>query len=291
MIVDAKKSSFASNNNESVVTLYMIEMFFITVSLLVLIMGTLLIVYEQACINILSRSKIKKVDNMKYTRKKIIEDCRLGIKNPNTMYTIDAVNYTGTTSDTKEYYSEIVAEFIIDNLAEFNAGIPVIHRESSYNMMHSGKRGKSDREENLAIDLFAQSVTEGDYDHIGKILDYQIPLKNKEKDTAGKIDLLSVNGSNVYILELKKPDSRESMLRCILEGYTYYLTVDKEKLLSDFGLPADSRIMVCPFVFVGSRQYNEMKETRPKVSELMKLLDIKPYYISKENGKFIVVEG
>lgn len=227
---------------------------------------------------------------MKYSREKIIEDCKIGIQNPNIFYNIDAVNYTGKTCDTREYYSEIVSGFIIDNLNEFTAGIPVIHRASSYNMKHSGKRGRSDREENLAIDLFVQSANEGDYDHIGKILDYQIPLKNKEKDTAGKIDLLSVKEDNVYILELKKPDSSESMLKCILEGYTYYLTADKNKLLSDFDLPPESKIKVCPLVFVGSRQFNEMLETRPKMFELMRLLDIKPYYLTKENEKYIVVE-
>lgn len=95
---------------------------------------------------------------------------------------------------------------------------------------------------------------------------------------------------NVYILELKKPDSSESMLKCILEGYTYYLTADKNKLLSDFDLPPESKIKVCPLVFVGSRQFNEMLETRPKMFELMRLLDIKPYYLTKENEKYIVVE-
>ncbi len=89
---------------------------------------------------------------------------------------------------------------------------------------------------------------------------------------------------------LKKPHSDETMLRCVLEGFTYLRTVDKEKLLENFELPKTTVIRACPFVFKGGVQYEEMHEPRPHLKRLMALLDSKPYYITKSDGGFIITE-
>lgn len=91
-------------------------------------------------------------------------------------------------------------------------------------------------------------------------------------------------------MELKEPDSKETMLRCILEGYTYLKTVDQEKLLVDFGLPAITEITACPFVFREGAQWQEMQQNRPYLKRLMKALNIKPYYVTEENGIYAVME-
>ena len=93
------------------------------------------------------------------------------------------------------------------------------------------------------------------------------------------------------ILELKKPKSEETMLRCVLEGFTYLKTVDGEKLLVDFDLPLNTRIIACPFVFFNEDQHNEMKEDRPYLKNIMHLLNSKPYYIIEENNGYKIVEG
>jgi len=102
-------------------------------------------------------------------------------------------------------------------------------------------------EEKIAMKLFHSSQNQGKvFDIIGKIIDYQTPLKNVQTDDAGKIDLLAYNEKEnpktLRILELKKPDSEETMLRCVLEAYTYLKVVDKDKLLKDFGLPKNTKI-------------------------------------------------
>lgn len=90
----------------------------------------------------------------------------------------------------------------------------------------------------------------------------QILLKSSpvSGDTAGKIDLLSYDGRVLRILELKKPDSEETMLRCVLEGYTYMKTVDGEKLLGEWKFPEDTTIKASPFVFRNGAQHQEMME-------------------------------
>ena len=123
-----------------------------------------------------------------------------------------------------------------------------------------------------------------------KLLTPQIPLKSERKDMAGKIDLLSYDGDILRILELKKPDSMETMLRCVLEGYTYKKTFDSRKLLSDFNLPNDTRIKSSPFVFRDGIQYKEMQQNRKWLKQLMGLLDSVPFYIVDNNGLYTVKE-
>ena len=53
----------------------------------------------------------------------------------------------------------------------------------------------------------------------------------------------------MYLLEFKKPDSKETLLRCILEAYTYYKQVNCSKLLKDFGLPVDSKIIPAVLIY------------------------------------------
>ena len=230
---------------------------------------------------------------MPYTRKDIIAKCQLAFEDAKTFYKQDFINYGGRTTDTNEFYGEVISKFLCDNIDDYIRGIPKISRESTYRVStHLGEVDMSTprEEEKIAIEMFNQSKRGQDYQFIGKIIDYQTPLKNKRNDVAGKIDLLSYDGNCVRVLELKKPLSDESMLRCVLEGFTYLKTVDATKMLEDFGLPSDTTIMACPFVFKDGEQYREMKEDRPYLFRLMELLESKPFYITKENDMYFVEE-
>jgi hypothetical protein len=226
---------------------------------------------------------------MAYSRQKIIEKIEDAKDNMQTFYKSDFINYRGKTSDTDEYYTEIVCEWLLKNLDLLNE-IPTITREKGYlTKTHDGviRNLKSNRDEEIiAMRMFNQSEIKG----IGKILDYQTPLKNKSSDKAGKIDLLSYDGDVLRILELKKPDSDETMLRCIIEGYTYLKTFDDKKLLQDFKLPQDTKIEANPFVFVGSIAYDEMFEDRPNLKKLIQVLNCKPLFIKCEKEKYVVEE-
>ena len=87
---------------------------------------------------------------------------------------------------------------------------------------------------------------------------------------------------------MKKPDSKETMLRCVLEAYTYLKVVDKDKLLKDFELPENTKIKACPFVFYGKEQYREMQQDRENLKDLIKKLEIEVIYLKEEKGEYIV---
>ena len=231
----------------------------------------------------------------KYSKNEILEE----IQDMGNFYKRKVVNYRGTTSDSKEYYTEVVAEWILKNIYLFDY-IKPITREKSYKVdTHDGiikNKGSKREEEKIAMKLFDLSQNQGKvFEIIGKIIDYQTPLKDIQTDKAGKIDLLAYNESKktLRILELKKPDSEETMLRCVLEAYTYLKVVDKDKLLKDFGLPEDTEIKACPFVFYDGEQHQEMKEikdSRKNLGELIEKLGIEVIYLKEENGEYSVIE-
>ncbi|MDE7267467.1 MAG: hypothetical protein K2N89_08385 [Lachnospiraceae bacterium] len=214
---------------------------------------------------------------MGYTREQILEQCRKAFQNKNTFYKKEFINYRGKTTDTREYYTEVIAEFLCDNITDYINGIDCITRKSSYKT--NGHDGQYDadsnrEEEKIAMRFFLQSRDYGAFSLIGQIEDYQTPLKSSADDEAGKIDLLSCDGKIMRILELKKPDSKETMLRCVLEGYTYLKTANNDRLITDFGYnPEEVKLKASPFVFYGGEQHKEMKQPRPQLRKLMKILD------------------
>ena len=234
-----------------------------------------------------------------YSKNEIIKKLEVAKSEMWKFYSENFLNYISETSDKEGDYTEIIAEWLLNNIKLFDE-IKPITREKNYKVKtHDGKikNEKSNREEEIiAMKLFELSQNQGKvFDIIGKIIDYQTPLKNIRADKAGKIDLLAYNEEEkiLRILELKRPNSDETMLRCVLEAYTYLKVVDKVKLLKDFGLPEDTEIKACEFVFYDGKQHKEMKEIKDNRKNLGKLigkLGIEVIYLKEENGEYSVVK-
>ena len=231
----------------------------------------------------------------KYSKEEIIKKLEASKSEMGQFYSEDFLNYISETSDKEGDYTEIITGWLLDNIELFNE-IKLITREKSYKVKtHDGiiKNEESKREEEkIAMKLFDSSKNRGKvFDIIGKIIDYQTPLKNVRGDKAGKIDLLAYNENEktLRILELKKPDSKETMLRCVLEAYTYLKIVDKAKLLKDFSLPKDTLIKACPFVFYGKEQYREIQEDRKHLKDLIEKLGIEVIYLKEKNKEYSII--
>lgn len=229
---------------------------------------------------------------MGYSKNDIITALENAALEPRTLYRQALINYRGETMDTHELFTEVISEWLLEH-PEVLSSIDTIHRESPYPSDDRDGFYREDtnrEEEHIAMDMFRFCTDGGRYDHIGAIIDYQTPLKDKRTDKAGKVDLLAYDGSTLRILELKEPDSKETMLRCVLEGFTYLRTVDTEKLIKDFELPPDTRVAACPFVFKPSVLYNEYRQNRPWLKTLMNALQSKPYFILDKNPYMIEEE-
>lgn len=233
-----------------------------------------------------------------YTREEHIQHIEEAAKCPETFYKKGPIYRVGLTKgpkETKEKYTEVVAEWLLkDGRHEtLLSDIPKITRQKEYNRhTHTGLiNGKQPivnepverEEEHLAVSYGGKSFA-----CIGKIIDYQTPLKDKQPDGAGKFDLLGWNESEntLYLLELKAPKSGETILRAVLEIYTYSKIVDREKLLSDFGLPADAKIIPAIMIWKNkgseeSKQYGYLKKLGDNQKKLFEELRVATFLLSE----------
>ncbi len=123
-------------------------------------------------------------------------------------------------------------------------GVP-IRRTKNFNACHNGIPNVDARlkrfdyikfsEKLLAIALFNSNT---DY-CLGKIIDYQVPLKENQSDKYGEIDLVAQKDRSLKLIELKiKGENEETLLRSLLEAYTYYKLINNslDKFVDDFHL-------------------------------------------------------
>lgn len=186
--------------------------------------------------------------------------------------------------NTSKSRAEDFAKCILNKNLNDLFSIKKITRENTYKTAtHDGKtqQDTSNREEErIALAMFAKN-----YPLVGKVIDYQVPLKDKRSDKGiGKIDVIAYHTGTetLTLLELKKPDSTETLLRAVLEVFTYWQTVDHKKLLADFGLPDNTKVEKAVLLFENSYAFEEYKQRKsPHTIELMETLDVKFYGIKE----------
>jgi len=96
---------------------------------------------------------------------------------------------------------------------------------------------------------------------IGTIQDYEVPLfYTGKKDGGRKIDLVSTRPGpdELIILELKNNRSTETILRCLLEAFTYSLLIDRARAKESFGVSQKAKVIICPLIFQGTAPYNDL---------------------------------
>jgi hypothetical protein len=202
------------------------------------------------------------------------------------LYQTGCVNYGGRTTDTKEKYTEVIASHLLTDLRVFRDGIAQVKHDRSYRVeghkwhpYDPADDTVSRKEEHIARSLYDRKRGELHF------IDYQIPLKNARDDAnkgLGKIDLLAWDGKSLVILELKRPGSAETLLRCVLEAYTYWKTVDQAKLAADFDRPG-APVRAAALVFAGSRPHNDWNDKQqPYVKKLMERLGIGLYVMDND---------
>ncbi len=108
---------------------------------------------------------------------------------------------------------------------------------------------------------------------LGKVIDYEVPLKGTEDAPHGDIDLLCVNDEGVILLEAKKPSSNESILRPILQAFVYSSLVAnvRRSFLDSFLLPHNSILTPAILTFstaLSGRQLATL-ESQPKLLEVI----------------------
>jgi hypothetical protein len=240
------------------------------------------------------------VMGIKYTESKILEMAEAAFGDSSkAFYNANVVNKSGET-DTGKKITEIIAGLLSTNanIERFNGKIIKIRRGNSYHTLsHDGNATTGNtREQSSRVEEYAaMALFKGkNFQLVGEIKDYQTPRKNIRDDKAGKIDLLSYDKGldSLNIIELKRPNSKETLLRCVLEVYTYWYTIeDKEQFLKDFKVPEDTRIRRALLVFEDSTPYRDfMCEKQVNVRALMKKLEV-DLYVLRGDGNYTIAKA
>lgn len=172
----------------------------------------------------------------KYTSETVIKKLEAAAKDISTLYKSDIINYNGTTSDTNQPYMEVISEWLLEHFDILDKIKQVTRKKPYYCGGHTGNV-KGAKRTNREEERLAKEFLWLESDDVGVVYDYQVPLKDTLEDKGlGKIDLVSYStgSKNVYLLELKRQDSKETLLRCALEIYTYWKQLNHDKLITDF---------------------------------------------------------
>ena len=220
---------------------------------------------------------------MSYGKQKTLECVKDALEEPESFYKAPCVNWKGTVSDdSSTYYSEVIAEYLLTRKPPGPQNIPAITRNKSYKTSHKDiQKQVSRRYEERFAKKIAKECKDKPLGKLGRAIDYQVPLKDNQKDNAGKIDLVTYDkkSSCVYLVEMKCGKNKETLLRAALEIQTYYCRLNREKFLNDFELNRSIAIKKILLLGPETLAYKEYKESenlsdRPKLEKLLKILDV-----------------
>lgn len=221
-------------------------------------------------------------------------------------YKLDDSNHGFWNNDDRY---EILAKIILEKGLHKLFAIKKITRTGQYalkshNVINAKKNLSENKKDHLDEELICRKMflsgLTNPYNAIGYIIDYETPLQNTDADEGLKgIDLLSYNADadTLILLETKKSDSPESLLRAVLEVFTYWKIADHQKMLydfcekfPDFGIdPSCTAVRKAVLLFKDSIAYNEyVKSSSLKTIELMKKLGVEFYGIEPSGDDYEV---
>jgi hypothetical protein len=153
----------------------------------------------------------------------------------------------------------------------------VVHGLRQGNYRQVSHRGQADlqgdpdqfNEKRFVRAMFNRGTVNG----LGCVRDYEVPLKANKNAPHGKIDLLCSLDSDLFVVEAKQPNSNESILKAVLEAYTYSSLVAtvRPPFLGDYNLPPETTLVPTVLTFstaTSGRQMNNIDEF-PRVRALL----------------------
>lgn len=190
-------------------------------------------------------------------------------------------------------YDETIAEEICKSTNIFDALTNIepskrCEKNKKYKMGHDGYSNVDNRrnpernndglldynEKNLAIAIYNNKDDVSQINAIGKVIDYEVPMKADNPTYDGKVDIIAKDEKCLNLIELKC-DTKESILRALLEACTYYQRLDRKKLLQEWDIE-DKRVEITLLLEKGGNaakqaceleQYKNVSKLLQKFSE------------------------
>lgn len=108
---------------------------------------------------------------------------------------------------------------------------------------------------------------------LGKVIDYEVPLKDTDEAAHGDIDLLCTLPDTCFCVEAKKPRASESILKAVLQAYAYTSLVSTKRNLffESFQLVPQLRLTPAVLTFASAQSGRQLKEVT-KYPQLLNLI-------------------
>jgi len=144
-------------------------------------------------------------------------------------------------------YTEIISSIILDEYDTIELRTEGVRKRTFKYHDHHGLRYPATWEKRFCLALYnARKV------HLlGDVLDYEVPLKEKQSSDHGDIDVLCWNGDGLLITEVKAYNSKHSLLKAILQAFTYtsLVTTAKARFTRSFKAPDETKLIPAVSVF------------------------------------------
>lgn len=198
-------------------------------------------------------------------------------------------------------YTDDAIDYILENEIECIDGeylikdAKKISRKKSYNLVHNPESVNQDEGALMSSEkLLVKNMFSGKIEHnevFGELIEYEVPLNDKQKDGTGDIDFISKYGDKLWMVEIKRPKNDKSLLRAVLEIQSYYQIVDREKLINSFRehFSRDTKIEKIVAIFNDSEEARQYRESK-KIKRLIEMFNIKIIRLIKYSDSEIYVE-
>ena len=232
---------------------------------------------------------------MRYSREEIQEKTIESLKINETLYKQKFINYKSKTTDTEELCTEIIANEILNKVINGKLKIDTFSRISkSYLTINHQNRPVEIKETNREEEKCAKRLFNKKNLQIGEVIDFQIPLKDKQTDKLGKIDLMTFNKNTLtlHLTELKYGKNKETLLRAILEAHTYFEIIDEDTLKNDYKFYEIKKVKPAVMVIgLDCNSYKELEDinNRPELLKLAKKLNI-TFFKSADEETFEIID-
>jgi len=204
--------------------------------------------------------------------------------------------YHQWTPTSRAGYTEWIAQQIIQDFGNIHLEVAGLRQRS---FCVSNHRGQADLEtgiEQLTEKRLLRAMFNlSSIPSLGKARDYEIPLAKNQGARHGDIDLLCISSSSVFCVEAKGHVSSESILKAVLQAFTYTSLVAtlRDRFLQDYDLPQSSPLIPAVLTFsaaLSGRQLRTFSEW-PNLVCLIRKFNANLRENRVERIRFFVIEN
>jgi hypothetical protein len=184
-------------------------------------------------------------------------------------------------------YTEWVSGWLAERVDEIST-LPHGLREQGFRQnSHNGQaRLKAGTEHRLTEDRIFRAVFNlGEMPLMGRVLDYQVPLKKSQDAKHGKVDLLCGTTDRLFCVEAKRPESRESILKAVLEAFVYTSLVANRRatFALEYELPGHLLLTPAVLIFEGAPAFQRQLKCGHQNSKLSRLISFLNRSLERQN--------